>query len=535
MAFATTPAEPGGGFRPSMLIYDTRFRSVTLQVVALVLFLLLLGWLADNVISNLAAKGKDINFGFLWVRAGYDIEQTLIPYTNDSPHGRAVIIGLLNTLVIAFLGCILATLLGIIVGVLRLSNNWLIARLMTVYVEMFRNIPVLLWILLVFVVISETMPAPNEFKVTQAMLDSRLALEGLEARAGTGFFQSLASVQIFSMPFLFWLIGLAGLCLAGWQFARARSHNTGIAIAGLLLPALLWLMLGATLFRPYLIAPPVPDAALEAIGPTEPAASLLLFDTIALTNRGTNIPAPLLARPLGESTLFADSAFAALPVNWSLVAVLAVLALSIAADRRLRRRARAIQEETGKRPATWWASLAILFLPVIMLLWALGLSWELPHFPVNEQGVSQGFNLKGGIQVMHSFTALLIALSLYTSAFIAEIVRAGIQAVSGGQSEAAAALGLRPGRTMKLVILPQALRVIIPPLISQWLNLTKNTSLGIAVSYLDLRGTLGGITLNQTGRELECMLLMMLIYLTISLIISAGMNLFNRAVRLKER
>jgi general L-amino acid transport system permease protein len=165
------------------------------------------------------------------------------------------------------------------------------------------------------------------------------------------------------------------------------------------------------------------------------------------------------------------------------------------------------------RPVTWWKSLLILFLPPSRCWSRWGSTWR-SRLPADESGVSKGFNFQGGILVMHSFTALLIALSLYTGAFIAEIVRAGILAISRGQTEAAFALGLRPGRTMKLVILPQALRVIIPPLISQYLNLTKNTSLGIAVSYLDLRGTLGGITLNQTGRELECMLLMMLIYLT---------------------
>jgi len=147
----------------------------------------------------------------------------------------------------------------------------------------------------------------------------------------------------------------------------------------------------------------------------------------------------------------------------------------------------------------------------------------------------RGFTFAGCVVVAHIFPALLIALTLYTAAFIAEIVRAGILAINRGQSEAAFALGLRPGRTMNLIILPQALRVIIPPLISQFLNLTKNTSLGIAVSYLDLRGTLGGITLNQTGRELECMLLMMLIYLTISLIISSLMNLYNSSVQIKAR
>jgi general L-amino acid transport system permease protein len=161
------------------------------------------------------------------------------------------------------------------------------------------------------------------------------------------------------------------------------------------------------------------------------------------------------------------------------------------------------------------------------VLYSLGAQLDYPAL--------RGFNFAGGMKVENSFVALCVALSLYTGAFIAENVRAGIMAISRGQSEAAYALGLRPGRTMNLVILPQALRVIIPPLISQWLNLTKNTSLGLAVSYMDLRSTLGGITLNQTGRELECMLLMMLIYLVLSLLISAIANFYNRSVMLKER
>ena len=531
MAFATSRAEASkGGFRLSMLIYDTRFRAITLQVVALILFLLFIGWLTDNVIRNLDAKGKDINFGFLWVRAGYDIEQTLIPYTNDSSHGRAVIVGLLNTLVVAFFGCILATVIGVIVGVLRLSNNWLISRLMTIYVEIFRNVPLLLWILLVFVVISETMPAPAAYKITPAILENRVALEGLEAQAGKGFLGRISGLQLLSLPFLLWLLAFIGLIGAAWQYARPR-FATGTTALITAIPAVLWILAAVTVFSPSLMPVTAGMTASEAgaIGPTEPAASKVFFDSIAITNRGTNIPAPLLDRPLGSTEI------ATVPVNFSVLAVIAVIIVSVLANRSVNRRAHQIQQSTGTRPTTWYFSLGILFLPLIILLVALGLHWEVPGFPVNDQGVSQGFNLQGGIQVMHSFTALLIALSLYTSAFIAEIVRAGIQAISRGQSEAAAALGLRPGRTMKLVILPQALRVIIPPLISQYLNLTKNTSLGIAVSYLDLRGTLGGITLNQTGRELECMLLMMLIYLTISLIISSGMNAFNSAVKLKER
>jgi general L-amino acid transport system permease protein len=418
---------PKDGFRLSMLIYDTRYRSYTIQLVVLVLFALAVAWLLNNTVQNLAARGKEFNYAFLWQRAGYDIGQHLIPYTNDSTHFRALLVGLINTLVVAFFGCIFATILGVVVGVLRLSNNWLVSRLMTVYVETFRNVPLLLWILLSYVILSEVTPLPKDFKVTDEMI-----------------------------------------------------------------------------------------AAGEA-----PKASMMLFDTMAVTNRGTNIPAPLFDRDLG--TL--DLGF--MPLNLTFWAVIAVIAGSIFVNRRILASARAVQETSGVRPVTWWKSLLVLFAPVIVLLLALGFHLEIP--------VLKGFNFQGGILVAHSFTALLIALTLYTAAFIAEIVRAGIMAISRGQSEAAFALGLRPNRTMSLIILPQALRVIIPPLISQYLNLTKNTSLGIAVSYLDLRGTLGGITLNQTGRELECMLLMMLIYLTISLAISTVMNLYNKSVQLKAR
>lgn len=418
---------PKVSFRPSMLIYDTRYRSITIQVIVLLLVILFVGWLVDNTIQNLAAKDKDINFSFLWNRAGYDIDQQLIPYTNDSTHGRAAVVGLLNTLVVAFLGCVFSTILGVFIGVLRLSKNWLVARLMTVYIEAFRNVPLLLWIIMVFVVFSEVAPAPNDFRVTDAMI-----------------------------------------------------------------------------------------AAGEA-----PKASMMFFDSVAVTNRGTNIPLPLMERPLGYVNLGFATA------NLTVVALFVLIAASIFSNRAVLRHAQAVQEATGDRPVTWWKSLLILLAPTILFLWILGFHLEYPEL--------KGFNFKGGLNVAHSFTALLIALVLYYAAVIAETVRAGIVAISRGQSEAAFALGLRPGRTMRLVILPQALRVIIPPLISQFLSLTKDTSLGIGVSYLDLRGTLGGITLNQTGRELECMLLMMLIYLLISLFISFVMNIYNNSVKLKER
>ncbi len=417
---------PKEAFRLSMLIYDTRYRSYTIQVAVLVLLLLFMGWITDNTIKNLAERGKDISFNFLWQRAGYDIDQQLIPYTNDSTHGRAAVIGILNTLVVAIFGCLFATVIGVVAGVLRLSKNWLVARIMTVYVEVFRNVPVVLWIIVASVFLTETQPQPRDYKVTDEMI-------------------------------------------AAGESPKAE----------------------------------------------------MLFGAFAITGRSTNMPAPLLTRPLPTVEI------ATVPVSLSLLAFLAVVIGSVMVNSRYLAKVKAEQEATGLRPTTWWKSLLILFGPSIALLVAMGLHLDYPAL--------KGFNFQGGISVSHAFSALLVALSLYTGAFIAENVRGGIQAISRGQSEAAFALGLRPGRAMKLVILPQALRVIIPPLISQYLNLTKNTSLGIAVGYLDLRGTLGGITMNQTGREMECMLLMMGIYLVISLIVSSVMNAYNNAVKLKER
>ncbi|MDP4032859.1 MAG: ABC transporter permease subunit [Pseudorhodobacter sp.] len=410
---------PKDSFRLSMLLYDTRYRSLTIQVIVFMLFMAGAAWLVDNTIRNLEALGKDFSFAFLGQPAGYDISQRLVEYTSDSTHGRALLIGLLNTLLVAGLGCVAATFIGVTAGVLRLSKSWIVARLMTIYVEVFRNIPLLLWILLTFAIFTEVMPAPNAFRGGDA------------------------------------------------------------------------------------------------------SASMLLFDSVALTNRYTAIPDPLFSRSLGDIDIIIFK------ISLDLLALVAAVVAGVLANRALLRRATRIQEATGDRPTTWWQSLLFLFAPVLLVLFALGFHFAYPEL--------KGFNFVGGTNVSNSLMALGLALTLYTGAFIAEVVRAGIQAVSDGQTEAAFALGLRPGRTMKLVILPQALRVIIPPLISQYLNLTKNSSLAIAVGYMDLRGTLGGITLNQTGRELECVLLMMLIYLVISLIISGVMNIYNASVKLKER
>ncbi|MFT3971994.1 MAG: ABC transporter permease subunit [Amaricoccus sp.] len=403
MTMVATQAEP---FRLSMLIYDTRYRSLTIQIIALIAVLTFFGWIVNNTVQNLAALGKTFDFGFLGQRAGYDISQHLIPYTNDSTHARAAMVGILNTLLVAFLGCLTATVLGVVMGVLRLSPNWLISRLASIYVETFRNVPVLLWILALMAVITDTFPAPAAFRGDTA------------------------------------------------------------------------------------------------------TASMLFGDTVALTNRGAYVPWPVFGP------------------GWQ--AILVVFALSLATIWAFGRWAAARQEATGQTLPTFWIKLALLVLPVLVVDFFIGaITWDVP--------VLQRFNFQGGGFVDKSLIALWFALALYTGAFIAEIVRSGIQAISRGQSEAAGALGLRPGRIMSLVVLPQALRIIIPPLISQYLNLTKNSSLAIVVGYADVRATLGGITMNQTGRELECMILMMGFYLLISLTISTIMNMYNASVALKER
>jgi general L-amino acid transport system permease protein len=403
---AEVSAPPRDSFQISQLLYDARYRSLTIQVIASILIMLMLVQLVNNTVTNLAALGKDINFGFLWTTAGYDINQQLIPFSSQDTHARAALVGILNTLLVAALGCILATIIGVLVGVLRLSGNWLVSRLMGAYIEAMRNTPLLIWILIVFAVMTEATPQPREFR------------EG-------------------------------------------------------------------------------------------GSASMILWDSVAISNRGVYIPRPIWDEGSGL--------------------LVAVFVLSLVGIFFLRRHARRLQEATGEQLPVLWMSLGLLLLPTLIAYFLLGrpVTLELPELG--------GFNFTGGVQIRNSFIALWLALSLYTSAFIAEIVRGGIQAISRGQTEASFALGLRPNRTMQLVILPQALRVIIPPLISQYLNLTKNSSLAIAVGYMDVRSTLGGITINQTGRELEGMLLLGIFYLITSLIISGFMNVYNSSVKLKER
>ncbi|WP_299723250.1 ABC transporter permease subunit [uncultured Tateyamaria sp.] len=397
---------PQGAFRLSMLINDTRYRSYTFQFIALLALISAFAYLGSNLFSNLAAAGLNISYGFLGTPAGYDINQTLVEYNSQSTNARAALVGILNTLLVAFLACVTATVFGVVAGVLRLSNNWLVSKLMSFYVEIFRNIPVLIWIIIIFTIMIAVLPGPRAFRGD------------------------------------------------------------------------------------------------------EPEASMFL-NAIAFTNRGVYIPAPVW----GPGSMLVVATF--------ILSVIGVFAY--------RRYATKLLYDTGRLLPMGWPSLAILFVPTLLIYFVMGMPIGLDYPEL------KGFNFAGGIKVGGPLIALWFALSIYTGAFIAENVRAGIQAISKGQTEAAGALGLRSGRIMNLVVLPQALRVIIPPLISQYLNITKNSSLAIAVGYADITATLGGITLNQTGRAIECVLLLMLFYLTISLSISAVMNVYNNSVKLKER
>ena len=401
------PTDPSAAkFTFSMLINDKRYRGYTFQFTALIILIFAMAYLGWNLTQNLTAKGLNISYQFLKVPAGYDINQRLIEYTSQSTHLRASMVGVLNTLLVAFLGCILATVIGVFAGILRLSNNWIVAKLMAIYVEVFRNVPVLIWILIVSGIFIVALPQPRSF----------------------------------------------------------RGEN--------------------------------PEATM-------------LWDAFAFTGRGIYAPKPIF----NEGSSF----------------VIVTFLLSLAAIFAYRRYARNKLYAEGVPLPTRWPSITLFFIPAIIVFFAAGspIGMESPEL--------KGFNFKGGIWARGALIALCFAVSIYTGAFIAENVRAGIQAISKGQTEAAAALGMRPSFVMNLVILPQALRVIIPPLISQYLNLTKNSSLAIAVGYMDITGTLGGITLNQTGRAIEIVLLLMLFYLIISLSISAVMNVYNNSIKLKER
>ena len=385
------------------LLYNPKVRAVTAQVL-LILAVVWFGYeIASNAITNLAKQNIATGFGFLNTTAGFGIVATLgtwtVGYVEQSSYGAAFLVGLINTLAIAVVGIVFATIWGFILGVARLSPNWIISRLATLYIEVLRNIPLLLQIFFWYFAVLRSLPSPRQ---------------SLDLGAGT--------------------------------FINSRG-----------------------LFMPLAI----PEAGF--------GATLWAF-----------LVACVVAYVIGR---------------W----------------------ARKRQEATGQQFPVFWTSVGLIVgLPlVIFALSGAPLAFDYP--------VLRGFNFQGGMAIIPEYVSLLLALSLYTATFIAEIVRAGILAVSHGQTEAAYALGLRARPTLRLVIIPQAMRVIIPPLTSQYLNLTKNSSLAVAIAYPDLVSVFAGTTLNQTGQAVEVLLITMAVYLTLSIVTSLFMNWYNARMALVER
>jgi general L-amino acid transport system permease protein len=381
------------------LINNEQVRAVVYQVATAAFLVALIWWFASNAAANMAERGMSAGFDFLGVSAGFGISFTLIPYQEGDTYFRVFLVGITNTLLVAVIAVVAATLLGLVVGLARLSNNWLIRTLARAYVEILRNTPLLLQIIAWFFGVFNLLPRPRQ------------------------------SVE--------------------------------------------W------------------------------------FGVFALNNRGLYMPAPVPEPGFG------------LVLVAFVVGVVGAVGLGRWAKRR--------QEATGQPfPALPAGAGLIVGLPLVVYA-ALGapLAWDVPAL--------QGFNFQGGMAVPPSFCALVVALAVYTSCFIAEIVRSGIQSVSKGQHEAAASLNLKPSWTMRLIILPQALRVIIPPLISQYLNVTKNSSLAIAVGFPDLVSVWMNTSLNQSGQAISIVAMTMAFYCAASLSVSAILNAYNRRVMLRER
>jgi general L-amino acid transport system permease protein len=376
------------------------YRSILIQIITVLILFTFLGMIGNNVVTNLEKGGKEFSFGFLSYPAGYDISfQPFISFYPTDTHLRAGVVGLLNTLLVAVTGVILASIMGFIMGILRLSNNWLISRLVYLFIEFARNVPILLHILFVYSIFLYTLPVPKK--------------------------------------------------------------------------------------------------------------AVNFSDSVFLTNRGFFIPSPVFEDGFGY-------------VWFMMLAAIAAVVVFVIWERKN-------QDKTGEKYPVIKISTAILIgLPLLtFFISGSSVSLDIPAL--------RGFNFKGGTSIKPEYIALTFALAYYTSTYIAEIVRSGILAVSKGQSEAAHALGLSHAKTLRLVVIPQALRVIIPPLASQYLNLTKNSSLAIAIGYMDVVATIGGISLMQTGKEMETMIFVLMTYLIMSLIISAFMNWFNKRMSLVER
>ncbi len=381
------------------LLRNQKVRGILFQLLTVAGLVAFLWYIGVNTVHNIEQRGIRTGFAFLNTTAGFAINESPIPYSETSTYWRVFEVGVLNTLIVSFWAIVLSTILGLIIGVARLSKNWLIAKLASAYIDTFRNIPILLQILFWYNVVLATLPSPRQ--------------------------------------------------------------------------------------------------------------SIEFFNAIFLNNRGFIVPRPIF----GES-------------GWYILAgIITAILIDYFINKWLNKR----QEETGEEffflP---WGILILLVVPYIFYLFAPNsIQWDIPHL--------RGFNFRGGKVFSPEFLALAFALTIYTATFIAEAIRSGIEAVKKGQKEAAASIGLTPYQSLKLVILPQAIRIAIPPTINQYLNVVKNSSLATAIGYPEVVTVFAGTALNQVGQAIEMISMTMAVYLVISLVVSAILNFINHKMKIKER
>jgi general L-amino acid transport system permease protein len=518
---------------------DGRVIGVLAQVIFVTLLLLGGNWLVGNVSSNIGTLGSfrcpdgtdSFRCGFLFLRidAQFDIMESVISYTPSDPYARALLVGALNTIKVAFFGIILATILGTLTGIARLSPNWLVSNLAKWYVDFFRNTPLLLQ--LFFIYFGVILLLPNIREAIQPFdLPIYLSQRGVNM-AGPVFMPS------FRIWFFFLLGGVVLATAVSFLLARReRQVERG-------LNRTLWSLLtfGAVAAAGWLMANTAISSQAILLAEGLPAAEFAALPEMVAQRLG-------VADLAEVETAVAEGRLSAEQINEAALVVCSVrddspevnLTAQLRAEnvpyalRRSGRLAQAARSFAAGECDVLVANEAGLIAAQATLAGDFRLL-PIPEAPIRLSIPRlEGLNFQGGIKMTPSFAALLIGLTLYTGAFIAEIVRAGIQSVARGQSEAARALGLTESQRLRLVVLPQALRVIIPPLTSQYLNLTKNSSLAIAVGFADL-WAVSYTTLNQTGRSVQVFMIVMASYLSLSLLISFWLNLYNRRIALVER
>lgn len=494
---------------------DPVIRGILYQVLVAAAVVAFFAWIIVNTAANLAAQNKSTGFDFLFQTSGFGISFSLIPFDRSSYYWEAFLVGLLNTLLVAAIGIVFATMLGFVIGVARLSSNWLIARFATVYIEIIRNVPLLLQLFFWYFAVLKAMPAVRE--------SFELPLSIFVNQRGIMVPRPMPDAEITFVAIAAVLAVIGAIVLIRWATrTRARTGHypqavaTGSRLAGLVV----------TFGLGYL--------AMTMLGAVVPALASIAF----LPLLAGLVLAGLSLTPFG----FYGRAFIGFAIAWAvarfllggmfgflpeMAIVLVSLALALAYGWTML--------GTDLRPAATEGKFP-LALPLLIVIAVPALVyWATDASLVFEMPLLERFNFRGGLQLVPEMVALVLGLTIYTAAFIAENVRSGIQAVSKGQTEAAASLGLKEGDRLRLVVIPQAMRVIIPPLTSQYLNLTKNSSLGAAIGYPELVNVFMGTTLNQTGKAIEVIAITMAVYLTLSLSTSAFMNWYNARVALVER